>query len=86
MSNMESCRSPLNPNCGNTDIAVYIVVGDERLPICSKCWRVIADGDYEWGEGGFKLHGEEIGKGRVKKRGVKSVKVKKGGTKKASKL
>jgi len=78
----ESCRSPLNPNCGNTDIAVYIVIGDERLPIYSKCWRAIADGDYEWGEGGFKLHGEEIGKRRVRKRG----RTKKRKVKKASKL
>jgi len=87
---MESCRNPLNPNCKNTDIAVYIMVGDERLPICSKCWRAIADEDYEWGEDGFKLHGEEIRKRGVKrkaKRGkTKKRKVKKGRTKKASKL
>jgi hypothetical protein len=41
----------MNPYCKNTDIALYIVVGGKRLPICAKCWEEIADSDLEWGEG-----------------------------------
>jgi len=47
----ETCRSPLNPNCGGRDIAVYIVWDGKRLPICHKCWMQIAETDLEWGEG-----------------------------------
>jgi len=47
----ERCRSPLNPNCGGRDIAVYIVFDGKRLPICQRCWEQIAETDLEWGEG-----------------------------------
>lgn len=47
----EKCRSPLNPSCGRRDIAVYIVYGGRKLPICKGCWEQIADTDLEWGEG-----------------------------------
>lgn len=48
---MERCRSPLEPGCKGTDIAVYIFWGGKTLPICQRCWSVIADSDLEWGEG-----------------------------------
>ena len=48
---MESCKSPLKPDCGSRDIAVYIVFGGKTLPLCRKCWEEIADTDLEWGEG-----------------------------------
>lgn len=48
---MDKCRSPINPGCGERDIAVYIVFDGKVLPVCRKCWRVIADTDLEWWEG-----------------------------------
>lgn len=48
---VEACRSPLNPNCGSRDIALYIVYEGKRLPICRRCWEQIAETDLEWGEG-----------------------------------
>jgi len=48
---VERCRSPLNPKCGNTDIAVYIMCGGVKFPVCSRCWEQIAESDMEWGEG-----------------------------------
>jgi len=48
---LERCRSPLNPKCGSTDIAVYIVYGGAKLPVCGRCWEKIAESDMEWGEG-----------------------------------
>ena len=47
----ERCRSPLNPKCGSTDIAVYIMYGGAKLPVCSRCWEQIAESDMEWGDG-----------------------------------
>ncbi len=47
---MERCRSPLNPDCGNWDIALYIFFEGKRLPVCRKCWRQMAETDLEWGE------------------------------------
>jgi hypothetical protein len=48
---MERCRSPLNPKCGSTDIAAYIIYGGVKLPVCSRCWEQIAELNMEWGEG-----------------------------------
>ena len=48
---MERCSSPLNPNCGSGDIALYIVYGGRKLPICRRCWEQIAETDMEWGDG-----------------------------------
>ena len=48
---VERCKSPLNPKCGSTDIAVYIMYGGAKLPVCSRCWEQIAESDMEWGEG-----------------------------------
>ena len=49
-SSLESCKSPLKPDCGSRDIAVYIVFGGKTLPVCRKCWDEIAETDLEWGE------------------------------------
>lgn len=46
----ERCQSPLNPECGSRDIVVYIMFGGKRLPICRKCWEMLADSNLEWGE------------------------------------
>jgi len=47
---VERCRNPFRKKrCGRTDIEVYIMYKGERLPICSKCWKKIAESDYEWG-------------------------------------
>ena len=46
----EQCRNPWNPGCGNANIEVYIVQKDQQLPICSTCWSVIAEEDFEWRE------------------------------------
>jgi len=47
----ERCRNPWNGKCENTDIQVYILYRGEKLPICSRCWSEICEGDLEWGEG-----------------------------------
>lgn len=45
----EKCANPFQKKkCGNTDIVVYLT-GDE-IPICQKCWKEIADTDWEWDE------------------------------------
>ncbi|MEM1589838.1 MAG: hypothetical protein QW175_05420 [Candidatus Bathyarchaeia archaeon] len=45
---MEHCRNPWDKSCRNEDIGVYIVFKDEKLPICRRCWRKIAEKDLEW--------------------------------------
>jgi len=36
--------------CGRTDIVVVLMKNGERLPICSECWKEIADSELEWTE------------------------------------
>jgi hypothetical protein len=43
------CLNPFNPDCKNTDIALDIMVKGKQLPICRKCWEVLAADDREWG-------------------------------------
>ena len=50
MSRAERCRNPWNGRCRNTDVEVYILYKDSRLPICRRCWSKIADSNIEWGE------------------------------------
>ncbi|MCK4424212.1 hypothetical protein KAU93_00895 [Candidatus Bathyarchaeota archaeon] len=45
---MKHCRNPWNGRCKNTDITVYILFRGEKLPICRRCWRKIAEKDLEW--------------------------------------
>lgn len=50
MVHKEVCQNPwLKHPCKNTDIVVYIVYENQRLPICRKCWEKIAESDLEWG-------------------------------------
>jgi len=49
MSRAERCRNPWNGKCENTDIILYILYRNEKLPICSKCWSQICESDLEWG-------------------------------------
>ena len=56
----EVCRNPLKPNCGRTDIQLYIQIGSVRLPICSGCWADIANRDAEWDEDGFEVDGRRL--------------------------
>jgi hypothetical protein len=44
----EQCKNPWNGECRNTDIEVYIYHRGTQIPICSHCWREIADKDIEW--------------------------------------
>jgi hypothetical protein len=50
----EPCKNPLNPNCPNEDIVVYIQIGQERYPICCQCWAELAESNAEWNETGLK--------------------------------
>ena len=61
----EKCRNPLKPSCKRKDIAVYMLVGDEILPICEGCWRSMAEMDVEWGEDGFKVRVKARKRGRL---------------------
>jgi len=42
------CRNPWKKNCSNTDIEVFIYYGEEYIPICSDCWRKLAEKDLSW--------------------------------------
>ncbi|MEM1977053.1 MAG: hypothetical protein QXX29_04065 [Nitrososphaerota archaeon] len=44
----EVCRSPIRPDCGRRDVALYIFFGGELLPVCWRCWREIVDVDLTW--------------------------------------
>jgi len=47
----EKCGNPwARRPCGRRDIAVYIIVNGEKIPICHECWRRIANSNREWGE------------------------------------
>jgi len=56
----DKCQNPLNPKCGNADIAVTIQVGFHMLPICRRCWREIAERRVEWGEWGLTIDGRRV--------------------------
>lgn len=45
---VEKCQNPWISECRNTDIEVYITHEEQQLPICTNCWRKIADENYEW--------------------------------------
>jgi len=45
---LEKCKNPWNGSCKNTNIELYISYKGEEIPICSRCWRKIADMDREW--------------------------------------
>jgi hypothetical protein len=45
---IENCKNPWKGKCKNTDIEVYIYYRNKRLPICRKCWGIIAEKDIEW--------------------------------------
>lgn len=47
-SEVEHCRNPWNSDCRNTEIALYIVYKGERIPLCWKCWKMIANKNIEW--------------------------------------
>ncbi|MDR1993165.1 MAG: hypothetical protein LBQ98_06710 [Nitrososphaerota archaeon] len=42
---MEQCRNPLKPKCQNKDIAVYLQINQENLPLCQQCWTTLAESD-----------------------------------------
>lgn len=44
----ERCKNPWSNRCKNSDVALYILYKGEEVPICSRCWRRIADMDVEW--------------------------------------
>jgi hypothetical protein len=44
----QQCRNPLNPNCGNKNIAVYLQVDQDRLPLCQQCWFSLAETELDW--------------------------------------
>jgi hypothetical protein len=44
----ENCNNPWKTKCKKKDIEVYIYYKNERLPICKKCWKKIAEKDVEW--------------------------------------
>jgi hypothetical protein len=45
---VERCKNPWNSNCKNEDVELYISFKGEEVPICSKCWRKLAEADVEW--------------------------------------
>jgi hypothetical protein len=45
---VERCRNPWNAQCKNVDVELYISFKGEEIPICSKCWRKLAEADVEW--------------------------------------
>jgi len=47
---MEQCKNPLNPECNNKDIAVYLQINQEKVPICQHCWNQLAETTIEWNQ------------------------------------
>lgn len=45
---VEYCLNPWNGECRSTEIAVYIMYGGERIPLCWKCWREISRKNIVW--------------------------------------
>jgi len=45
---VEKCQNPWKSECRHTDIEVYIIHEEQQLPICTNCWRRIADENHEW--------------------------------------
>ena len=49
----EICENPFRKRkCENTDIQLYIIYKDHKLPVCRKCWIQLSEGRYkdkEWG-------------------------------------
>ncbi len=45
---MERCQNPWNKKCDKNDIEVYILLKGEKVPICRRCWKEIAEKDLEW--------------------------------------
>jgi hypothetical protein len=45
----EQCRNFLKPECGCTDIVLYIQLGSERFPICKNCRSELAELE-DWNE------------------------------------
>lgn len=39
----QQCKNPLKPACSNKDIAVYLQVDQELLPLCQQCWFSLAE-------------------------------------------
>jgi hypothetical protein len=54
MSRVERCKNPWNGKCKNTDIHLYIIYKGAQLPICRRCWSMIADRKIEWGREALK--------------------------------
>jgi hypothetical protein len=46
----EQCQNFLKPECGCTDIVLYIQLGSDRLPICKNCWPELAELTEDWSE------------------------------------
>jgi hypothetical protein len=44
----ECCRNPWNPDCGDSDVAIYIVLQSKKYPICRNCWLTISESYLEW--------------------------------------
>jgi hypothetical protein len=49
MSKFERCRNPWNSKCKNTDIQLYVMYKGAQLPICRRCWSLLAEKNIEWG-------------------------------------
>lgn len=43
-----TCKNPWNKNCKNRNIELFIYYRDEFIPICSNCWRELAEKDLNW--------------------------------------
>ncbi|MDR2204197.1 MAG: hypothetical protein LBE76_07915 [Nitrososphaerota archaeon] len=39
----EHCQNPLNPECNNQNIVLYIQVNQEKLATCQQCWNQLAE-------------------------------------------
>jgi len=50
-NNIEQCKNPWKKKeCTSTDIEVYILYKNNKVPICRECWAEIAESDREWSE------------------------------------
>jgi len=47
---VERCQNPWNGQCRSTDIELYIMHRGKQLPICRRCWSMLAEKPVEWGD------------------------------------
>jgi hypothetical protein len=44
----EHCQNPWDPDCQSSNIELYLLYKNKKIPICKSCWLKIADSRKKW--------------------------------------